>query len=133
MKDGATRYRFSKEERLCSKKCIDLLFEKGHRMMVFPYSVHWMVVDDLPATVQLLVVAPKRKLHHAVDRNRAKRLTKECYRLHKPDLYAQLQKHNVKMVISVNYVHHEIFSYHTLYKKFDRIVEQIIHSVEAPL
>ncbi len=63
---------FGKEERLCSRRLIDQLYTDGHRLMAFPYSVQWMVVDgDMVAqpTCQVMIVAPKRKFHHAVDRN----------------------------------------------------------------
>ena len=66
-------YTFCKQERLCSQKRIDALFQSGHRIMVFPYSIHWQVCPNgtLPEGVpaQVLIATSKRKFHHAVDRN----------------------------------------------------------------
>ena len=42
------------------------------------------------APVQLLVSVPKKRFHHAVDRNRVKRQIREAYRLHKDLLYQVL-------------------------------------------
>lgn len=124
-------FTFTKTERLCSQKHIDQLFSKGHRFMVFPYSVTWMECpsDDIPQRAQVLVATSKKKFHHAVDRNRVKRLTRECYRLHKPALYQMLEQHDVKLMLSVNYIHNEVLPYASLYKKFDKIIDQLNKSL----
>lgn len=118
---------FHKSERLCSRKLIDDLFVTGHRFMVFPYSVTWKVCanDVVPDRAQVLIATSKKKFHHAVDRNRVKRLSRECYRLHKADIYALLEAQDRKVLISINYIHNEILDYAILYKKFDKIVDHL--------
>lgn len=122
-------FTFSKQERLCGRSAIEALFHQGHRIMVFPYSVSWMEApcQDVPARV--LITTSKRKFHNAVDRNRVKRLTRECYRLHKPELYQFLQEHQKQIVLSLNYVHTEIMDYATLSHKFDKLVAQLESSM----
>ena len=126
-------YTFGKQERLCSKKTIDALFLSGHRLMLFPYSVHWMLCpkgtlpDGVPA--QVLIATSKKKFHHAVDRNRVKRLTRECYRIHKPKLYEYLNGQGLNIALSINYIHNEIFDYHTLNNKFERLTDNLIESI----
>ena len=84
---------FKKSERVVSQKLIDELFDSGntHSMVAFPLRVVYMAKqrtdDSEPA--QVLISVPKRRLHHAVDRNRAKRLIREAYRLNKQLLNAQ--------------------------------------------
>ena len=126
-------FQFSKKERLCSEKLIEELFRSGHRMMVFPYSVHWKMVDadTLPEGIpaQVLIATSKKKFHHAVDRNRVKRLTRECYRMHKPQLYEYLREHGLLLVLSINYVHNEIFDFATLMHKFDKLTTSLIADI----
>lgn len=126
-------YTFCKQERLCSQKRIDALFQSGHRIMVFPYSIHWQVCPNgtLPEGVpaQVLIATSKRKFHHAVDRNRVKRLTRECYRLHKPALYQFLTTQNINLILSINYIHTSFLDFHTLNHKFDKITDVLIEKI----
>ena len=130
-------FQFPKKERLCSEKLIEELFRFGHRMMVFPYSIHWKIVDTdtLPEGIpaQVLIATSKKKFRHAVDRNRVKRLTRECYRLHKPQLYQYLDGRSLTLLLAVNYVHNEIFDYATLMHKFDKLTAALIDSIEHTL
>lgn len=117
-------FTFSKEERLCSRRLIDHLYAEGHRLMAFPFSVQWMVhPNSIPA--QVMIVAPKRKFHHAVDRNRVRRLTRECYRLMKPSFYAFLEEQGVSIVFSMVYVHNEILTFDQLSKKMEKLLEAL--------
>ena len=71
---------FSKAERLCSSTLIDRLFSEGSRQIsVFPIRLVWLLADDIEG-IQVLISAPKRNFHHAVDRNRIKRQIREFYR-----------------------------------------------------
>lgn len=112
-------FTFKKEERLCSRQLIDRLYNEGHRLMAFPYSVQWMKVDG---PCQVIIVAPKRKFHHAVDRNRVRRLTRECYRLRKHILYQFLEEHGISIVFSMIYIHNEIMPYEQLGHKMDKLL-----------
>ncbi|MCQ2294974.1 MAG: ribonuclease P protein component [Bacteroidales bacterium] len=130
-------YSFPKQEHLCSKKLLDELFNRGHRFMVFPYSVHWALcqADELPPQVvaQVLIATSKKKFHHAVDRNHVKRLTRECYRLHKPELIHYLQDNGHKLLLAINYIHPQVFNYSTLYRKFDKLIPQLIREIDKTI
>ena len=130
-------FQFKKKERLCSEKLIERLFRSGTRMMVFPYSIHWQLVDAdmLPSGTpsQVLIATSKKKFHHAVDRNRVKRLTRECYRLHKPQLYEYLESNRLSLILAINYVHNEIFDFATLMHKFDKLTAALIDSIKNSL
>ena len=125
---------FNKRERLCSEKLIEELFRSGRRMMAFPYSVHWIIVpkDSLPegTPAQVLIATSKKKFRHAVDRNRVKRLTRECYRLHKPMLYAYLNEKQLNLVLAINYIHNESFTFEMLMHKFDKLTASLIDSID---
>ena len=94
MPHGGTRFlfmmsgqnTFSKQERLCSSTLIDRLFREGNRQIsVFPVRLVWLLADDIEG-IQVLISAPKRNFHHAVDRNRIKRQIREFYRTHSATL-----------------------------------------------
>lgn len=72
-----------------------------------------------------MIVAPKRKFRHAVDRNRVKRLTRECFRMRKERLYSLLEEQGVRVVLSLVYVHDEIISYEQLGHKMDKVLSAL--------
>ena len=127
-------YTFGKEERLCSRSLMDRLYADGHRLMAFPFSVQWLAVEGTQPC-QIMIVAPKRRFRHAVDRNHVRRLTRECWRLRKPDFYTFLQEHNLCIVLSLVYVHNEIMSHDQLGHKMDKLIELLrqdnLKSLEA--
>lgn len=123
---------FGKEERLCSRKLIDRLYAEGHRLMAYPFSVQWIATDG-PAPCQVMIVAPKRRFHNAVDRNRVRRLTRECWRRRKPALYDFLQQHNLCIALSLVYVHNEIMTYEQLSRKADKLMAALEHDIAATL
>lgn len=123
---------FGKEERLCSRKLIDRLYAEGHRLMAYPFSVQWIATDG-PAPCQVMIVAPKRRFHHAVDRNRVRRLTRECWRRRKPAIYDFLQQHNLCIALSLVYVHNEIMTYEQLSRKADKLMAALEHDIAATL
>ena len=123
-------FTFKKEERLCSRQLIDRLYNEGHRLMAFPYSVQWMKVDG---PCQVMIVAPKREFHHAVDRNRVRRLTRECYRLRKHILYQFLEEHGISIVFSMIYIHNEIMPYEQLGHKMDKLLAALEKEITTTL
>ncbi|WP_046743434.1 ribonuclease P protein component [Kordia zhangzhouensis] len=81
-------YRFPKEEKLKSRKCIEQLFKEGNSVSKFPLKLIYVQVE-LPEKVpmQVGVSVTKRRFKKAVTRNRIKRLMREAYRLHKNDVF----------------------------------------------
>lgn len=86
-------YTFKKPEHLCLQTEIETLFSAGSSSMsVFPIRATFRKLDypGRGPKVKVLLSVSKRKLHHAVDRNRAKRQLREAYRLQKQLLWEQL-------------------------------------------
>ncbi|GAB3822797.1 hypothetical protein GCM10028895_28160 [Pontibacter rugosus] len=77
-------YTFSKEEHLCSKRLISLLFSKGSSFNLYPLRFVYLSAQELPlGQTQVLVSVSKRYFKRATDRNRLKRQMREAYRLNK--------------------------------------------------
>ena len=75
---------FGKSEKLCSKKSIKELFNRGSSFYIHPFKVIFLPNPDQDVTQhQLLISVPKRIFKKAVDRNKLKRRIKEAYRLNK--------------------------------------------------
>ena len=84
--------KFSKKEKLKSRKAIEQLFQARQSIHVFPLRLIWRKLDfplsQSPA--QFAVSVPKRTFAKAVHRNRIKRIIREVYRLNKAAFYAAL-------------------------------------------
>lgn len=89
------KYTFRKNERLCSLKLTETLFNGGgsHSMVAFPIRLVYTETapPDGNAPVSLLISVPKKRFKHAVKRNRVKRQLREAFRLHKASLNQALE------------------------------------------
>ena len=103
--------------------------------MAFPFSISWTLLPAeetrFPMPAQVLIVAPKRIFHNAVDRNRAKRLMRECYRLIKPELYTFLEERQLKVAISLRYTHNEILSFAVMQRKYAKAMAVLMKDIDA--
>ena len=99
-----TGNRFYKEERLCSKKQIEYLFEKGRSFNIYPLRM--MVTEtgaDMKFPVQAMFVVPKKNFKRAADRNKLRRRMREIYRLNKTSAYSMLQNDGRKVILALLY------------------------------
>ena len=78
-------YRYSKAEKLKSKKLIEALFTEGRSVKSFPLRLVYLpcILPEEGVMIQAGVSVSKRNFKRAVSRNRIKRLMRESYRLHK--------------------------------------------------
>ena len=76
--------------------------------------------------MQTLLVAPKRRLHLAVARNRTKRLMRECWRTRKGELLELLERNGTSMVVAFNYIGVAVPDFKTLEKAFSKATSRLL-------
>ncbi|KQS38124.1 ribonuclease P protein component [Pedobacter sp. Leaf194] len=126
-------YTFRKEERLCSRKHLDLLFKNGSSFLLYPFRISYLFVNA-PAEVQAQVVinVPKKRYKRAVDRNLLKRRIREAYRLHKQEsLYSNLPESNGLLLFSIQFVGKDKYEFSFIEKKLIATFKRF-HNLIAP-
>jgi len=118
---------FLKQERLCGKKKIDLLFDNGKKFKNPSFLIIWQEIkDELLYPVTTLVSIPKRKISKATQRNRLKRLIKECYRKEKKSLYDFVSSKGKKLKLAIIYQKSSSINY----KEIDSEIKLIINRLK---
>ena len=104
---------FKKEERLCSKKSLDLLFKNGSSFLLYPFRISFLfVLDSHQYPAQVVINVAKKRFKRAVDRNLIKRRIKEVYRKQKnQQLYSILNDADNLLLLSIQYIGKEINDY----------------------
>lgn len=126
---------FTKAERLCSQAAIDWLFDgKGNSFSVFPLRIIFKVIPSEATTLpKLLISVPKKKFHHAVNRNSVKRMLREAYRKQKHALVAFATAHDLSITLAFVYISDEQVSYTDLEKCVSTAQSRIIKTLEHEL
>lgn len=115
--------RFTKTERLKSRKLIEAVFEKGSVLKKGPLRIKFLEHPD-NATHQVAFAVPKRNFKSAVKRNRIKRQLREAYRLHK---HLLSQNSGKKFALVFLYISKDIPTYQQLEKSVAGLLTQLAH------
>ena len=120
---------FKKEERLCSRRNLDLLFKEGSSFLVYPYRVTFLPThSETDHPVKVVFNVPKRRYKRAVDRNVVKRRMREVYRLNKENsLYLPLRKSDKQCLLGLQYVGKEIYPFGLLEKKMLQVFKRLLN------
>ncbi|GGW57394.1 ribonuclease P protein component [Winogradskyella epiphytica] len=78
-------FKYSKKDKLKSKKLIEQLFTEGKAVTAYPLRLVYLKTDFDDGSQLKTGVSVSKRLHKtAVSRNRIKRLMREAYRLNRP-------------------------------------------------
>ena len=79
-------YKLKKDEKLCSRTAVELLFGEGKLLMAFPLRAAYRLRPRGEHPVQFLISIPKKRIRHAVGRVTLRRRVREAYRLNRREL-----------------------------------------------
>lgn len=124
-------YTLGKNRKLCGEERINLLFESGSSLMAYPFRIVWKLIPDSQSRGMLFVLAvPKKKIKHAVDRNRIKRLSRECIRLCGQTFHEYLLENNLTVEVAFVWIPSEVLTFEKIQKRmldvFPKIKMQLI-------
>ncbi|MES2827575.1 MAG: ribonuclease P protein component [Bacteroidota bacterium] len=125
---------FTKEERLCSKKLLDLLFKNGSSFLLYPFRVSYLLIDSShPFPAQVVINVSKKRYRNAVDRNLIKRRTREAYRLQKQaQLYTQLSlSTDHLLLLSLQFVGKQIYEYSFFERKLSATLKKLTANLDT--
>ena len=120
----AKQYTLGKNERLKSRKQIELLFSEGKKFVVAPFRIFYLFRDS-PLSLQFGVGVSSKNFKKAVDRNRIKRLTKEAYRLQKNDLKEKIKSTGKQLDLFFIYTSKEMPDYNLVKDKLALVLKKL--------
>ena len=121
-------FSYPQDEKLKSKKIIDLLFTEGKSVSKYPLRLVYVKHDfeeDVPLKIGVSV--SKKHFKNAVDRNYFKRVLRESYRLNKQLLVENL---DTKYCCMFFYQTKEKLSYQEINQKTIELFEKFIKIIQ---
>ncbi|MGL6266926.1 MAG: ribonuclease P protein component [Chitinophagaceae bacterium] len=123
----AGKYTLGKTERLKSRKKIEALFSGGQRITSVPFLVYYRVHDDVAGSqIQAGFSASKKNFRKAADRNRAKRILREVYRLQNTALKTKVKTGAKSLDIFIIFTGKELPVYKEVSEKFEPVLQKLM-------
>jgi len=122
-------FHFPKNQKLCSRKVIELLFKKANNISEEPLQFIWNLEEKRDVQTKTMIIVPKKKVKLANKRNELKRKIKEAYRLQKHDLEFVLKQNNKQLNLAIIYQAQEIYNYNVLAKKINVLLKRLRDSL----
>lgn len=125
-------YKLKKDEKLCSRTSINLLFDEGSSSMAFPLRAAFRVRPQGEHPVQFLISIPKKRIRRAVKRVTLRRRVREAYRLSRHELLTPaLEQSGMGVDIAFIYLDNEPAPYHVIQKKTRLLLQRIARAVSS--
>ena len=110
-----------KKERLNSKIKIEKLFKSKNSFVQNDFKVYWDVLPSEDTNISVLISVPKKNVHLATNRNKIKRIIRECYRINKNILIENKQD----LTIAIVYLSSEIPEFKLLEEKIKLVLQRL--------
>ena len=130
--EAAERKYFLKKERLSLNNDIDTLFDNGQSFISYPLRIKYLsdtVATSSESGISVLVSVPKRRIKHAVKRNRVKRLIRESFRLNKSTLTDAPELNGKRLHIAFMYICDEVLPFNDIEKATLKAFKKIRGSI----
>lgn len=109
------RHTLGKEERIYLRSELQTLFASRGSFVCYPFRVIYHTLPRQEEALKMMVSVPKKRLKHAVERNRIKRLTREAFRQNKELLLTALPDSDT-LLIGYVYIGEGVKSYKSVTK-----------------
>jgi len=120
--------RLGKQYKLCSKKIIEELFDKGQQIHSFPFSIRFLNTNlpNKKVPFQIAFAVPKRVFKRAYDRNRIKRIMRETVRKNKQSIEEIATQTGQQLALFLLYKHREKLDYQTMEEQTKRLLTKMV-------
>ena len=119
-------FTYPKNEKLKSKRTIDLLFSEGKSVSKYPLRLVFVEnPSEEKELIKMGVSVSKKYFKHAVDRNYFKRVLRECYRLNKHVLTENIEKPYAFMFF---YQSKDRLTYHEINEKTIQLFKKFLEN-----
>ncbi len=120
------RLTLSANERIKNSNEITTLIRKGQAFFLAPYKVYYSWSETVyKPRARVAFAIPKKKFSKAVQRNKLKRLSRECFRLQKNNLNGLIQSKNKHLNILFMYQKTKVHTYDEIYKAVGDSLQEI--------
>lgn len=121
------KFTFNKKDRLKSQKLIEKLFLEGKSVSSFPLKLIYLKTQVSGAhVIKAGVSVSKRNFKKAVDRNRIKRLLRECYRLNRDTYFNNISTSYALMIL---YIGRDQTDFDTINSKIKILLSSFIEKI----
>ncbi len=125
-------YKLNKDEKLCSRTAVNLLFDEGKSLMAFPLRAAYRLRPQGDHPVQFLISIPKKRIRHAVQRVTLRRRVREAYRLTRRELLVpELMQSGCGVDIAFVYLDSIPAPYSTIHEKMTSLLQRIAQAAAA--